>query len=293
MDNTKGKMFIAMAIFGTTGFFLRVISMPIATAALICSLLGIVILLAIMKITKRKLRWRRIKEPLPLAILSGVAMGVSWLLLFGARKSSDSTIATVYYYFAPLVLAFLSPLLGEKYRKQKLWICALSLGGLVLTTSFWRKGFVWDLGFLFAMGAGILHCVVIVCNKKLANISSYDKTIVQLAVVAAVLLPYCLITGGFSINRPGTSEIVALAILGFVHVGIGCRMYFDGAVRLPLQSVAIYNYINPAVSIFISAFMLRQKLGLGEVLGVALILGGIMIGELNKENLGRLFQKKG
>ncbi len=293
MSNTKGKVFVAMAIFGTTGFFLRYVHIPIATAALICCLLGIVAVLALMKLTKRKLRWRHIKEPLPWVVLSGVAMGASWLLLFGAQKSSDGAIATLYYYFAPMALALLTPLLGEKYRKKKLWICALCLGGLVLTTGFWKKGFVWDFRFLLALGAGVLHCAVIVLNKRLEDISSYDKTVVQLATVAVMLLPYCLFTGGFAITGIRGSEFAALAILGVVHMGIGCRMYFDGVMHLPLQSIAIYNYINPAVAIFISAFMLNQKLNAEEVLGVVLILGGIIISELSKENLGRLFQKKG
>ncbi len=293
MSNTKGKVFVAMALFGTTGFFLRYVQMPIATAALICCLLGIVAVLGLMKLTKRKLRWRHIKEYLPMTVLSGVALGGSWLLLFGAQKSSDSTVSTVYYYLAPMALALLTPLLGEKYRKKKLWVCALCLGALVLATGFWKKGFVWDFRFLLALGAGALYCGVIVINKRLEDISSYDKTVIQLATVAVMLLPYCLFTGGFAITGIGGAEFVALAILGVAHAGLGCRMYFDGVVRLPLQSIAIYNFINPAVTIFATAFVSKENLNAEAVLGVVLILGGIMISELSKENFGRLFQKKG
>jgi hypothetical protein len=87
-----------------------------------------------------------------------------------------------------MVLALLAPLLGEKSRKKKLFLCALCLGGLMLTTSFWKKGFVWDISFLCALFAGVLHGAMVVCNKKLLDISSYDKTLLQLAATAAVLV---------------------------------------------------------------------------------------------------------
>lgn len=293
MDKIKAKMFVALAIFGTTVFFLRYIAMPIATVALVCCLLGMVAVLVAMKLTKRKLRWRYIKESVPLSLLSGVALGGSWILLICARKSTDSSIATVYYYLMPMVLALLAPLLGEKSRKKKLFLCALCLGGLVLTTGFWKKGFVWDTGFLFALGAGALHGAMVVCNKKLLDISSYDKTLLQLAATAAVLLPYCLFTDGFTDIDVSATGLAALIILGVVHAGLACRMYFDSLVCLPLQSVAIYSYINPAVAIFVATFLMKQKLQVEEVLGVTLILGGIMVGELRKENFGRLFDKKG
>ena len=287
-------MFVALAIFGTTVFFLRYIAMPLATVAFACCLFGMVAVLVAMKLTRRKLRWRYIKESVPLSLLSGVALGGSWILLICAQKSTDSSITTVYYYLMPMVLALLTPLLGEKSRKKKLFLCALCLGGLVLTTGFWEKGFVWDISFLCALFAGVLHGAMVVCNKKLLDISSYDKTLLQLAATAAVLLPYCLFTDGFTgVKDVSATGLAALIVLGVVHTGLACRMYFDSLVRLPLQSVAIYSYINPAVTIFVTTFMTKQKLQLEEVLGVTLILGGIMVGELSKENFGRLFEKKG
>ena len=293
MDNTKVKIFSAMAIFGTTGFFMRYIAMPATAVAFFSGLIGIITLFAAMKLTNRKFRWRHVKELLPTLLLSGGALGGSWLFLIHSDRYVPNGLATVVYYIAPLVLMLTAPKFAEKLNRKKLIWGGVALVGIVLTTKFWESGKSFNAGVLLALGAAVLYGVVFLCNKNLPDMYSYDKTIIQLGTAMVIMLLYCLFTGSFTIGEIGSRGVVSIMVLGVVHMGLAHRMYFDGIIRSKIHSAAMFSYVNPAVTIFMSIFILGEKVGVTELLGVVLILIGIMASELMGEKIGRLFAKKG
>lgn len=292
MDNTKLKIFLATAIFGTTGFFMRYINMPAAAVAFFCGLLGIITLFTTMKLTSRKFRWKHIKKSFPVLLLSGVALGGSWLLLMQSNRYTPNSLGTILYYIAPIVLMLLGPRMQEKLNHKKLTWGGVALVGIVLSTGFWANGWGFNPSILFSVGAAILYMVVVFCNKTLPDMYSYDKAVVQLGVATVMMLPYCLMTDGFTFGEFGSRSFAAIVILGVVHMGIAYKLYFDSIARMKLQSVAMFSYTNPAVALVISAFMLKQ-IDLGNVFGAVLILTGVMCSELIGEKIGRIFDKKG
>ena len=58
-----------------------------------------------------------------LIIISGMAMGFNWVLLFEAYKYTTISIATLTYYFAPIIVTIVCPIIF----KEKLGINKASL----------------------------------------------------------------------------------------------------------------------------------------------------------------------
>ena len=48
---------------------------------------------------------------MPLLLLSGAAMGVNWILLFEAYRYTSVSVATLSYYFAPVIVTLVCPIL--------------------------------------------------------------------------------------------------------------------------------------------------------------------------------------
>ena len=69
-------------------------------------------------------------------------------------------------------------------------------------------------------------------------------------------------------------------VVGVFHTGISYAMYFGSVGALPAQTVAIFSYIDPALAVILSAIVLRESIGLPEILGAVLILGSAVVGEL-------------
>lgn len=109
--NVKAKqaLILTMLVFGTVGLFVRGIALPSAEIALYRALLAAITLLIYLRLKKEPLRWHAIKHGLPLLLLSGLAMGLNWILLFEAYRRTTISVATLSYSFAPVLVTLLSP----------------------------------------------------------------------------------------------------------------------------------------------------------------------------------------
>ncbi len=280
MNKAKGSMLAAMAIFGTVGTFVRYIPMPSATIAFFRGLAGLVFLGLLMLLTGKKPDLSAVKKNLPLLLLSGVALGSNWILLFEAYRYTTVAVATICYYLAPMFLVLVSPLLGERLTPKKLLLSAVALVGMAFVSGVLQGGFSGGKGILFAIGAAVLYATVMFLNKKLDPINAYDKTVVQLGAAAVVILPYCLLTNGFVAPEMTCVSYLLLAVVGIVHTGVAYWLYFGSMKKLSSQTVAIFSYLDPVVAILLSALWLGEPLGWQGILGAILILGSALVSEL-------------
>ena len=84
--NAKAMLSISMAIFGTLGIFTRNIAVSSGELALYRAVLAAMLIAVYLVGTKQKINFKAIKKELFLLLLSGIAMGINWILLFQAYK---------------------------------------------------------------------------------------------------------------------------------------------------------------------------------------------------------------
>ena len=289
MTKVKLSLLSAMTIFGTVGIFVRYIPLPAATVAFFRGVLGLVFMLILLAVTGKKPELAVIRKNLWILLLSGGAMGLNWVFLFESYRHTTVAVATICYYLAPVFLVLVSPLLGERLTGKKLLLSGIALVGMVFVSGVLDGGISGGKGIAFAVGAAALYTAVMFLNKKLGAISAYDKTVMQLAAAVVVILPYCLLTGGFGMGQMVGRDYALLAVVGFVHTGIAYWLYFGALGQLPSQSVALFSYLDPVIAIVLSALWLGEILHWQEILGAALILGSALWSELP----GKKVAKKG
>lgn len=293
MRGAKLKMLAAMAIFGSVGVFVRQIPMPAATVAFFRGVMGLVFLLGVMALTGKKPDMGSIRKNVWILLLSGGAMGLNWVLLFESYRHTTVATATICYYLAPMFLVLASPLLGERLTGRKLLLSGVALLGMVFVSGVLKGGISGGKGIALAVGAAILYAAVMFLNKKLGPIGAYDKTAVQLAAAAVVILPYVLATGGFGLGAMTGNAYLLLAVVGIVHTGVAYWLYFGALGRLPAGNVALYSYLDPVLAILLSALLLKEKMDWQGVLGAVLILGSALASECLTEKKNEKNEKKG
>lgn len=126
MKSAKGIYVIAMLIFGSIGLFVRNVSLSSGQIALIRGIIGSVFLLTASIFMKQKVSAKAIRKNLLLLILSGAAIGFNWILLFEAYKYTSIANATLSYYFAPVIILLLSPLLLKERLTLLKFICMIA-----------------------------------------------------------------------------------------------------------------------------------------------------------------------
>lgn len=280
MGKAKLNMLVAMGIFGTVGIFVRYIPLPSATVAFFRGFLGLVFLLVLMLLTGKRPNAENIRKNLPVLLLSGVALGCNWILLFEAYRYTTVATATICYYLAPVFMVLAAPLFGERLTVKKLVLSGLALAGMLFVSGVLQGGVTGGKGIAFGVGAAVLYATVVLLNKKLGVISAYDKTVVQLGTAAVVILPYCLLSRGFDMTAMNMVSFLLLAVVCFVHTGLSYWLYFGSIKQLSNQTVAIFSYLDPVVAILLSALLLGEPLGWQGILGAVLILGSALCSEL-------------
>lgn len=286
--NAKIKIITAMVTFGTIGVFVRYIPLPSSIIALVRGVLATIFLLAVMAAVKRRPDGTAIRRNLALLVISGGLIGFNWILLFEAYNYTSVAVATLCYYLAPVFVIIASPfVLGEKLTLRKTLCVAAALAGMVLVSgviqNYVSVGNIEDLsltGVILGIGAGALYATIILMNKKLKDISSYDTTVVQLAAASIILVPYCLLTVDVGLLAVTPVSVVLLCIVGIVHTGIAYVLYFGSIKELPAQTVAIFSYIDPILAILLSALLLKENMDMLSILGALLILGSTFVSEM-------------
>lgn len=286
--NAKIKIITAMVTFGTIGIFVRYIPLPSSIIALVRGVLATFFLLAVMACGKRWPDKAAITRNLALLLISGVLIGFNWILLFEAYNYTSVAVATLCYYLAPVFVIIASPfVLGEKLTTRKTLCVIAALGGMVLVSgviqNYLSGGNTEDLkltGVILGIGAGALYAAIILMNKKLEDISSYDTTVMQLAAASIVLVPYCLITVDIGALEVTPVSAVLLLIVGIVHTGIAYVLYFGSIKELPAQTVAIFSYIDPILAVLLSALLLKENMDMLSILGAVMILGSTFVSEM-------------
>ncbi len=283
-NQARMMLILSMAIFGTIGLFVRNIDLSSAEIALYRAILAAGLIGLYLLVTRQKIPLRRIGKELLLLLLSGAAMGVNWILLFEAYRYTTVSAATLSYYFAPVIVTVVCPLLfREKLTPKQILCFIMSTVGLVLITGLgsFRPGGTDLIGVLFGLGAAVFYATVILLNKFIKGVEGIHRTFLQFLAAILVLIPYVAATGGMNLGRLDGTGWFCLLIVGLVHSGIAYCMYFSSLKELPGQKAAILSYVDPLVAVLISVALLGETMTLRQTIGGILILGFTFLNEIS------------
>ncbi len=284
--NPRWMLIISMTIFGTLGIFVRNIPVSSGELALYRAILAALMIALYLIVTKQRIPFAEIKKEIPLLLLSGIAMGVNWILLFESYKYTTISLATLSYYFAPVIVTVVCPVLfHEKLTGKQLLCFIMSTIGLVLITGIGNIGGGSDfVGILFGLGAAVFYAAVILLNKFIKNVDGIPRTFLQLLSAIVILIPYVILSGGISLGGMSAFGWLNLLIVGIVHTGVTYCMYFSSLKELPGQKAAILSYIDPLVAVLISVTVLGEKMTVRQVIGGLLILGFTFWNEISPKH---------
>ncbi len=277
-------LMISMAVFGTIGLFVRYIPLPSAEVALYRALIAIVLLTAYLLISREGFGLSAVRRALPLLLLSGAAMGFNWILLFEAYRYTTVSVATLSYYFAPILVTALSPILFRERMTAKQAICfVMATVGLILVvlgTPEEGGNNRHLIGIAFGLGAAVLYATVILLNKSIREVTGIRRTFWQFIAAAVVLIPYVLCTGGITLGTLNGGGWIALLMVGAVHTGVTYCLYFSAMRSLSGQKIAILSYIDPLMAVILSALVLQEWPTIWQAIGGAMILAFTLVSEL-------------
>ncbi len=283
MKNAYVKFIFAMLIFGSIGLFVKLIPLPSTEIVSVRTIIGSIFLLAILLSTRRRMNKALLLRNFPILMLSGAFLGFGWVFLFEAYRYTTVSIATLVYYCAPLMVFLISSILfNEKLSRNKIVGIIAAAIGMLLINGVGIDGTDPMRGLICALVAAVLYAALMILNKFIKGLDGLEITLVQVTVSAVIMMFYVLITHKGPWVFPHGIGMVALLIVGVLHTGIACYLYFSSMQELPVQSISFFSYIDPLSALLFSAVFLSERLSFIQILGAILILGGAAFGEIYK-----------
>ena len=282
----RGSMAFAMTIFGTISLFVKHIPLSSSEIVLYRALLACLVISLFLMLRKQPIPFRHIRQELPLLLLSGIAVGINWLLLFQAYQYTSVSIATLSYYFAPVLVTIACPILFRETLTSRQILCfAMSTVGLclIILTGSPAEGHNHLLGIALGLGAAVFYATAVLINKALKTTGGIHRTLIQFVGACTALLVYVPFTGGFHLSTLDGTGWFCLVILGVVHTGFAYCLYFSSLKDLSGQEASILSYIDPLVAVLVSVLVLHEAITPLQVVGGMMILGFTLWNELSAE----------
>jgi len=283
------KYISALVLFGFNGIAASHILLSSYEIVLLRTCIGSILLTVLFFLGKGTFHIRENKRDAVFIILSGMAMGTSWIFLYEAYQQIGVSFASLLYYCGPVVVMILSPFLF----RERITVCK-ALGFLiVLTGIFLINGTITqDSGSVYGIFCGgmsaVMYAFMVILNKKSQRISGMENVVIQLIVSFVTVAVIVGIKQGFAL-RVLPEDWGWILLLGAVNTGIGCYLYFSSLSKLPVQTVAVFGYLEPLSAVVFAAVLLGEIMTPIQVFGAVCIIGGAMVGELHPRRFPKRF----
>lgn len=272
----------ALLLFGTNGIVASHILLSSGEIVLYRTFIGSLFLLLLFFISKQKWTFYHYKKDFLFLVFSGASMGCSWMFLYEAYNLIGVSISSLLYYCGPVLVMVLSPVLfREKFIFKKILGFLLVIIGIVFINGNQPSGNGNSFGLFCGFMSAILYATMVICNKKAANISGLENSLLQLFIsflTVAIIIPW---RGNYTFPLPKES-ITPLLFLGIANTGLGCYLYFSKLDKLPVQSVSVLGYLEPLCAVILSTVFLHEIMTPFQITGAILVLGGALYSELSR-----------
>ena len=197
----------------------------------------------------------------------GALLAFHWVAFFWSLTTTTVAIALVLVYLAPVAMATLAPMvLGEPLRRRSAVALAIALAGVVLVA---RPGEgATTEGVISGLLAAASFAGLVLAGKPIAQqIGPLRLATLETAVAALLMIPWAV-----SAFPEALESWWQLLILGVLLTGLAGYVYWRSVAALPVATVAVLSYMEPASAVVWAALFLGESGDPVTWLGVMLVL---------------------
>ena len=259
-----GSLVVLTAAWGTIPLIVRSVDLSSQQLVAMRLWLGALPLLVVLlsRGVPRLTRWQWLK-----VIGLGGLLAFHWVAFFWSLNTTTVAIALVLVYLAPVAIATLAPtVLGEPLRARAAGALAVALAGVILVARPGEGATVE--GVISGLVAAVTFAGLVLAGKPIAQqIGPLRLATLETSVAALLMTPWML-----TALPEAARSWWQLAILGVVLTGIAGFVYWRSVATLPVATVAVLSYMEPASAVVWAALFLGER---GDLLtwgGVILVL---------------------
>ncbi len=214
------------------------------------------------------------------AVVLGLTnIGLFFPLLFLSAYQLPGGLASTIQSLSPLAVMGLAWLvIGERATALRILAALAGVLGVALLVLSSPDG-VTALGVAAAIGSVLVSALGFVLIKRWeAPVPMLTLVSWQLVVAGLVLVPVAYVVEGTppAVDLPAVGGYLWLGVVG---TGLAYFCWFRGLSRMPAGATALVGLLNPVVGTVLGVAVAGEAFGVPQLLGVALVLGGVLAGQ--------------
>lgn len=223
-------------------------------------------------------------------------MVAAWCMFFAAIERTSAGVASVLFHVQPLWVLLLGAWwLKEPVAPARMVSVVVAMVGLALATGMVGSLFTSPTaaggGQSIDYWVGVGLCIVGALCTAGVTLIAHRTTAVPASVLAwwqcavgTVALAAWPITQGW----PAWGMSWAwLSGLGLLHTGLAYGLIYAGVARLPIDRVAVLQFVYPAVAIVLDWLVYDKRLGPGQLAGIMVMAVAIWFAEPQRKRAAR------
>ena len=285
MKQSKSALCVLLAgtLWGSMGLFVRKLNavglyaLDIVQLRIAISLVLVGLYLLIFARDKLHVRLRDLWCFAGTAIVSLLLF--SWCYFSGMQEASLSVMA-VLLYTSPAFIMLLSVLLfREKLTRQKLLALVLTFTGCCLVSGLGSGSAVSMKGLLLGLGSGFFYALYSIFSRYAIERGYGSWTITFYTFLFCLLASAPLAHWGLiaqALSSDASVPVYAL-LMGLLTGFLAYIFYTKGLEGMESSRAGILASVEPVVGTIIGTLVFHEPLPVQSVLGIALVLGGIVV----------------
>jgi drug/metabolite transporter (DMT)-like permease len=205
---------------------------------------------------------------------------IPFSLIAIAERALSSSLTGVLIATLPLVVVVIAPWFGirESFSVRRILGLLLGFAGVVVLLGFDTISGAAQWLAVGALGVAVIGYAAgpLVVQRYLQGVDEISSVALSLGAASLLLFPFALATRPLAM--PSALSIGSIAVLGFISTAAALLLYFYVIHAAGAARASVVAYISPAIAALLGIVVLHEHVGLGIVLGLALILFGSGLG---------------
>ena len=203
----------------------------------------------------------------------------SWCHYSGMQEASLSVMAVLLYTSPAFIMLLSIVLFRERLTRQKLLALVLTFAGCCLVSGLGSGSAVSMKGLLLGLGSGFFYALYSIFSRYAIE-RGYDSwtitfyTFLFCLLASAPLSHWDLIAQALS---GGASVPVYALLMGLLTGFLAYIFYTKGLEGMESSRAGILASVEPVVGTIVGTLVFHEPLPVQSVLGIALVLGGIVV----------------
>ncbi|MFN8484497.1 MAG: EamA family transporter [Anaerolineae bacterium] len=233
------------------------------------------------------------------ALFGGVSVALFYWVYIVAVDLTTVATAAVLLYTAPAWVTLLAwRLYGEPLHRRQLLALGLAFLGCVLVARAYDPAQLrvnW-VGLLAGLGAGFTYAMYSVLGVPVLRRYPPTTVVVWAVLFGALLLAPFVMLGGLAqlapVAAPSALWLWLLGLAAIPTVG-ALLLYTSGLKRVPAGVASVTATLEPVVATLLAVLVLKESFAPWQMVGGALILGGILLLAWQPRRQRRTQRRKG